>query len=61
MSLKNKLENIAGKMGDEYLNHVKILENDIITVQKNQVEEEQYLKDIVERLKRIEEKIKKKV
>ena len=60
MSLKNKLEAISDKIGGEYIEHVKILENHMITMQENQVEGEQYLKDITERLIRIEAKIRLK-
>lgn len=35
--------------------NIDILENHMITVQKNQIEFEKYLQDIQERLKRIEE------
>lgn len=55
MSFKEKImEGAVQKAAEKMATSMRVLEDNMITVQKNQCEYEAYIKDIIERLKRIE-------
>jgi hypothetical protein len=56
--IDRKLESIAQSSGKKLIDNMKVLQDHQLTIQKNQCEQEAYLKDITERLKRIETKLK---
>lgn len=53
-----KMQELTEKAGKQLEANMKALEKHQITIQENQCEQEAYLKDITERLKRIELKLK---
>lgn len=53
-ALSNQMEGTFHEAANKIADNLKILEEHLITVQKNQKEFEQYLKDIQGRLKKIE-------
>jgi len=52
--LMGKVSDMSAEATKEISRQLKLLEDHLITVQKNQVEFEKYLVDIVERLDRLE-------
>jgi len=53
-----KIQKIAEQSGKKLIENMKVLQDHQLTIQKNQCEQEAYLKDITDRLKRIEMKLK---
>ena len=59
MGFKETIEKLGVKATDEMIKSMRVLENHMITIQGNQCEQEQYHKETLERLKRIEDKLNK--
>jgi hypothetical protein len=59
MGFKETIEKYGMKATDEMVKSMQILENHMITIQGNQLEQEAYDKQILERLKAIEKVLKK--
>jgi hypothetical protein len=59
MNLKKKLSELSENAGMEFIKDIKILEHNMIVIQENQIEEENYLKTIVLKLDEVNLRLKR--